>query len=97
MITMSAPERLAVAAAIGVNEQYLYQCLTRRRPTPPYRCPDIERAADGRVTCEVLRPDVRWQRVPDPTWPHPDGRPCLDVARPLPATTTTPPETRNAE
>lgn len=95
MISMSAPERLAVAAAIGVNEQYLYQCLTRRRPTPPDRCPDIERATDGRVPCEELRPDVRWQRVPDPTWPHPDGRPCLDVARPLP-TTTTPQETRNA-
>lgn len=24
--------------------------------------------------------DVVWQRVPDPTWPHPRGRPCIDVA-----------------
>ena len=83
MSTMSASERLAVAAAIGVNEQYLYQCLTRRRPTPPDRCPAIERATEGRVTCEELRPDVRWQRVPDPAWPHAGGRPCIDVAAPV--------------
>jgi len=83
MISMPATERLAVAAAIGVNEQYLYQCLTRRRPTPPDRCPAIERATEGRVTCEELRPDVHWQRVPDPAWPHPGGRPCIDVAAPV--------------
>ena len=83
MIPMPAPERVAVAAAIGVNEQYLYQCLTRRRPTPPDRCPAIERATEGRVTCEELRPDVAWQRIPDPIWPHAGGRPCIDVAAPL--------------
>lgn len=58
----------------------------RGRP-PPERCPAIERATAGRVTCEMMRSDVRWQRVPDPTWPHPGGRPCLDVAaydRPAP-------------
>lgn len=82
MYTMSANERVVVAAAIGVNEQYLYQCLTRRRPTPLVRCPDIERATKGCVTCEELRPDVRWQRFADPTWPDPRGRPCIDVAAP---------------
>lgn len=94
MISMSAHERLAVAAAVGVNEQYLYQCLTRRRPAPPDRCPDIERATAGRVTVEELRPDIRWQRIPDPTWPHPAGRPCIDVARPL---ATTPQEAHDDE
>lgn len=49
---------------------------------PPDRCPAIERATSGRVTVEQLRPDVRWQRVPDPDWPHPEGRPCIDVAAP---------------
>lgn len=24
----------------------------------------------------------RWYRVPDPDWPHPKGRPLLDVAAP---------------
>lgn len=49
---------------------------------PQDRCPDIERATGGRVTVEQLRHDVRWQRVPDSSWPHPDGRPCIDVAAP---------------
>lgn len=47
---------------------------------PPQRCPAIERATHGTVTVEQLRPDVRWVRVPDPRWPHPAGRPCIDVA-----------------
>jgi DNA-binding transcriptional regulator YdaS (Cro superfamily) len=86
MITMSASERVAIAAAIGVNEQYLYQCLTGRRTTPSDRCPSIERATQGRVTCEELRADVRWHRVPDGAWPwHPQGRPLIDVARATPA------------
>jgi DNA-binding transcriptional regulator YdaS (Cro superfamily) len=51
-----------------------------RNRVPPDRCPAIEKATGGAVTCEQLRPDVRWVRVPDPAWPHPDGRPCIDVA-----------------
>lgn len=47
---------------------------------PPERCPDLERWKQGAITCEQMRPDVRWQRVPDPAWPHPQGRPCIDVA-----------------
>ena len=43
-------------------------------------CPAIERATEGALTCEALRPDVAWHRVPDSTWPHPDGRPLIDVA-----------------
>lgn len=82
MITMTAKERAAVAQAVRMHDQYLYQCLTGRRPTPAERCPDIERATQARVTCEQLRPDVRWLRVPDPHWPHVSGRPCIDAARP---------------
>lgn len=51
---------------------------------PSDRCPDLERASDGRVTVEQMRPDVRWVRVPDAHWPHPAGRPCIDVAAPPP-------------
>lgn len=81
MIAMPASERVAIAQAIGLHEQYLYQCLTDRRVLPAEHAPAIERASGGKVTCEELRPDVRWIRVPDPTWPHPEGRPCIDVAR----------------
>lgn len=65
-----------------MHEQYLYQCLTGRRSAPAERCPSIERATEGRVSVEQLRPDVRWVRIPDPAWPHPEGRPCIDVAAP---------------
>ena len=80
MNSISAAERQRVAAVVGLNEQYLYQCLTGRRLLPPDRCPGIESATGGLVTCETLRPDVHWVRVPDATWPHPEGRPCIDVA-----------------
>jgi len=63
---------------------------------PPDRCPAIERATAGRVPCEQLRPDVRWQRVPDPDWPHPEGRPCIDVAAPPPAAACTTAEVSHA-
>ena len=44
-------------------------------------CCDIERALAGAVTCEELRPDLRWQRMADDLWPwHPNGRPLLDVS-----------------
>lgn len=50
------------------------------RPVPAERCPDIERATGGQVTCEELSPLKPWHRIPDPTWPHPNGRPVLDFA-----------------
>lgn len=81
MISLPVSERVAVAEAVGLNEQYLYQCLSGRRQTPPERCPLIERATAGTVTVEQLRPDVTWSRIPDPAWPHPAGRPVIDVAR----------------
>ena len=82
MNALTASERIAAAAIVGVNEQYLYQCLTGRRAAPPERCPAIERATGGKITVLDLRPDVRWHRIPDADWPHPDGRPCIDVAAP---------------
>ena len=37
------------------------------------------------LTVDQLRPDVRWARIADPTWPHPGGRPTIDVAGPAAA------------
>lgn len=54
----------------------------RKRGIPADRAPLLERGSDGRVTVEQLRPDVHWTRVPDAAWPHPAGRPCIDVAAP---------------
>ncbi len=69
----------AVARMLGIRPPSV---LGWRGKPPPERCPDLERASSAKVTCEEMRPDVRWLRVPDPSWPHPAGRPCIDVAAP---------------
>lgn len=69
----------AVARMLGIKAPSVIGWSGR---PPAERCPAIERATAGRVPCETLRPDMRWVRVADPTWPHPQGRPCLDVAGP---------------
>lgn len=51
----------------------------RKRGIPPERCPAIERGLLGKFTCEQMCPQARWVRVPDAAWPHPAGRPLLDV------------------
>lgn len=71
----------ACAVALGVTVPAVCQWVKGTRPTPPERCPDIERATGGKVTCDALRPDVTWARVPDASWPHSAGRPTIDVAR----------------
>ena len=69
----------AVARMVGCRVPSVIEW--RKRGIPADRCPAIERATSGAVTAEVLRPDVAWSRIPDPSWPHPAGRPVIDVAR----------------
>lgn len=57
---------------------------------PEKHCPAIERHRGGEFTVERMRPDIPWLRVPDPSWPHPDGRPVIDVANVAPQTGATP-------
>ena len=70
-----------LALSIGVHRVLVSQWATGVRPVPAEHCPAIERATAGKVTCEGLRPDVRWHRVRERKWPHPAGRPFIDVAR----------------
>ena len=51
-----------------------------RRPGPE-KCAAVEKATNGAVTCEELRPDLTWHRVPDRSWPGKRGRPMHDVSR----------------
>ena len=80
----AAVERIGGASAtathLRVSPGAVSQWLSGHRQTPPDRCPDIERLCGALMTCGQLRPDVRWQRVPDASWPHVEGRPCIDVA-----------------
>jgi DNA-binding transcriptional regulator YdaS (Cro superfamily) len=73
----------AVARIVGVKSPSVTEW--RRRGIPADRCPALERASEGKVTCEEMRPDVVWHRVPDAEWPHPQGRPLIDVAAATPA------------
>lgn len=73
--TMGGPA--AVARMLGIKSPSVIGWKGR---VPQDRCPDLERAMAGKVTVEQLRPDVRWHRVPDPSWPHPGGRPLIDAA-----------------
>lgn len=72
----------AIARALGITRAAVSQWATGVRPIPEERCPAIECATSGAVTCEELRPDVSWVRVLDAAWPHPKGRPLVDHARP---------------
>lgn len=74
----------AIAEQAKVSRPYVWQFASGARRVPADCCPAIERATRANVTCEQLRPDVRWLRVPDADWPHSGGRPCIDVAAPSP-------------
>lgn len=69
----------ALARAIGARQQEVWNWANGRQ-IPAARCSSIEAATGGQVTVQQLRPDVRWHRVPDAAWPHPEGRPLIDVS-----------------
>lgn len=68
----------AFAALIGVGQSVVSNWRSRGAVAAD-ACPAIERATAGGLACEVLRPDVGWHRIPDAAWPHPGGRPLIDV------------------
>lgn len=69
-----------LARALGVAPPTVNQWIKEGRPVPEGRGAEIERLTGGVVTVEELCPDARWVRIPDAAWPHPKGRPVLDVA-----------------
>lgn len=48
------------AARLKIAPALISQWRNGVRPIPAERCPAIERATAGAVTCEDLRPDVDW-------------------------------------
>lgn len=59
-----------LARAIKVTPPTVHQWVSGRRRIPVLRCLDIERATNGAVRCEDLRPDVDWsvlRAAPTPT------------------------------
>lgn len=70
---LGGPARLARRFHISA------QAVCKWDVAPVDRCPAIEHATGGVVPVEELRPDVRWVRVNDAAWPHPAGRPLIDL------------------
>lgn len=50
----------ALADLLGVSKGAVSQWKDVGRRVPAEYCPLIERATDGKVRCEELRPDVAW-------------------------------------
>ena len=74
----------AFARTLGLNPDQVRQwrhAQDGRRPSPE-NCAAIEAATSGAVTCEELRTDKAWERIPDKAWPwHKKGRPVIDVTK----------------
>ena len=50
----------SLAKKIAIPQSLISQWRLGVRQVPAERCPEIERATDGAVRCEDLRPDVDW-------------------------------------
>jgi DNA-binding transcriptional regulator YdaS (Cro superfamily) len=70
----------AVAKEHGSSVQAVCFWRDGARKAPPGLFPLLERMTGGQAVCEQMAPQVTWHRIPDPTWPHPGGRPLIDVA-----------------
>lgn len=47
-----------LARRINKSASFVNQLVNNKRPVPPLLCAHIERAVDGQVTREELRPDI---------------------------------------
>lgn len=73
----------ALATLLGFQDRRnVSPWFTTDRPFPEEHCPPVERALREKggevVTCEELRPDISWLRIPHPEWPN--GKPLVDYA-----------------
>lgn len=79
--TQCLGSQAALARALCITRPTVNQWCKGERPVPVEQCPAIERATKGHVQCEELH-EGPWVRIPDPEWPHPQGRPLRDYAIP---------------
>jgi DNA-binding transcriptional regulator YdaS (Cro superfamily) len=63
--------QVKMASILEVSSSMVSQMVKGTRPIPADKCPLIERATEGRVRCEDLRPDVDWQYIRGTAMPIP--------------------------
>lgn len=56
--------QVALAQALNISPQFVYQLTTGARPVPARLCRPIELATEGQVTCNELRPDIFGESAP---------------------------------
>ena len=54
MKTITANERRSLAEQVGINEQYLYQCLTGRRDMSATEAVRLEQETNGRLDRKMV-------------------------------------------
>lgn len=62
---ITAAERQALAAQLGMHEQYLYQCLTGRKDMRTDEAVRVERDSGGRLRRWHLRTNDWWKHWPE--------------------------------
>jgi DNA-binding transcriptional regulator YdaS (Cro superfamily) len=62
---ISPDERRQLAEKVGINEQYLYQCLTGRREMSAWEAVRVEQESEGRLTRKMVC-QGSWQSI----WPE---------------------------
>lgn len=69
MNAVTPAERKDFARQLGLNDQYLYQCMTGRRDLDAATAKDLEVLSGGRICVWHVRRD--WHRI----WPERVGEP----------------------
>ncbi|WP_343928672.1 helix-turn-helix domain-containing protein [Pigmentiphaga daeguensis] len=72
--------RTKLATSLGVPQILISQWALEQRRVPAERCPTIERATDGAVRCEDLRPDVDWAYLRQSAAPTPEPTPAGETS-----------------
>ena len=62
---LTAQQRQELAERVGLNEQWLYQCLSGRRDMSPAEAIRVEAASNGTVTRQMLC-QSNWSKI----WPE---------------------------
>lgn len=85
----------AMSRKLCVSSPTVNQWVMGVRQIPAERCPAIEKATEGIVTCEDLRPDVDWDYLRRTASPQPENMSTLH-STPLPNPTSGLPENNTA-
>jgi len=65
----------SLSKALGVTPQAICFWRNAERKIPAEKCLQIERATNGLVRCEDLRPDVEWSVLRGPATQQPATKP----------------------